>query len=317
MNGEAAMMQEQYLLALLSGAAATVVMLVYLIGRGVTGRRGDRWKERLTPLEIESLDEALPLPPPKGWRERFDRDFINVVNGAGLEIGVEQVIALILLCGVGGCAGLYLWRGEPWLAMVGFVLGLMIPVGWLMLVAGRRRRQMQEQMPDAIFLLARSLRAGLGLDHGFHLMARESATPLSEELVRVSDQVKLGLSVPAALQGSAQRVGLVDFSVFAAIIALHRNTGGQLPMLLDRLAGGVRDRVQFRGHFRAATAMGRISAIALGASVPLIFLWYVLFQPETVQIFIDTPGGIGMLVTAFSLEIVGVLWLYRLLKSDD
>jgi tight adherence protein B len=176
---------------------------------------------------------------------------------------------------------------------------------------------MRQQMPDALFLLSRSLRAGLGLEQGIHLIAKESTAPLSDELNRVSDQIKLGLAVPAALQGSARRVGLIDFSVFAAVISLHRSTGGQLPHLLDRLATGVRDRVQFQGHFRAATAMGRVTAIALGAAVPCIFLWYVLFQPETVQIFVNTPGGIGMLATAFGLEIVGVIWLYRLLKSDD
>jgi len=123
--------------------------------------------------------------------------------------------------------------------------------------------------------------------------------------------------VPMALQTIAQRVSVVDFSVFASIIALHRNTGGQLPLLLDRLAAGVRDRVQYQGQFRAATAMGRVSAIALGAAVPLIFLWYVIFQPEAVQVFIETPGGIAMLTTAFALEIIGVFWLYRLLKTDN
>jgi len=128
--------------------------------------------------------------------------------------------------------------------------------------------------------------------------------------------VKLGLAVPTALQTAAQRVAVTDFSVFASIIALHRNTGGQLPVLLDRLATGVRDRVQYQGQFRAATSMGRVSAIALGAAVPLIFLWYVLFQPETVQTFLETPGGIGMLTTAFVLEVIGALWLYRLLKTD-
>jgi len=309
------MTQETSLLAVLSGAVAAVVMGLYFVARSLGNRPSP--KDRLTPLEIESLDEALPPPPAKDWRERFDRRFAGIVHGAGMDLEASQVIGLILLCAVGGCAGLYLWRDEPWLALMGFVLGLALPLGWLSIVAGRRRRTMQGQMPEAVFLLARSLRAGLGLEQGIHLVARESAAPLSEELLRVSDQIKLGLAVPAALQGSARRVGLVDFSVFAAIIALHRGTGGQLPQLLDRLAGGVRDRVQFQGHFRAATAMGRISAIALGAAVPCIFLWYVLFQPETVQIFLDSPGGISMLATAFTLEAVGILWLYRLLKSDD
>ena len=108
-----------------------------------------------------------------------------------------------------------------------------------------------------------------------------------------------------------------DFSIFASILSLHRGTGGQLPMLLDRLAGSIRDRVQFQGQFRAQTALGRVSAIALAAAVPCIFLWYVLFQPETVQVFFQTPGGIPMLLTAFGLEIVGIFWLSRLLRMEN
>ncbi len=311
------MTQEQILLSVLTGVGATLVMVIFFIGRAWASRGSEGWKARLTPVEIESLEEAMPPPPPKGAADRFDRRFAGLVESSGLDLGVDQVIGLILLCAVGTGAGFYLWRDEPWLALVGFILGLLVPVGALLSMAGRRRRLIQQQMPDAIFLLARSLRAGLGLEQGIHLIAKESAAPLSDELMRVSEQIKLGLTVPVALQSASQRIGVVDFSVFAAVMALQRSTGGQLPTLLDRLAGGVRDRVQYQGHFRSATALGRVTAIALGAAVPLIFLWYVLFQPETVQIFVETPGGVGMLATAFALELVGIIWLYRLLRTDN
>ncbi|HQR43190.1 MAG TPA: type II secretion system F family protein, partial [Gemmatales bacterium] len=248
---------------------------------------------------------------------KLDRQFDNLVVGTGLDVTVNQAVGLILLCSLGACAGFYVWKGELWHALFGFILGLLVPIAYLLTMAGKRRQRMHEQMPDAIYLLSRSLRAGMGLEQGFHLIASESPAPLSDELRRASEQVKLGLSVPAALQSAASRVAVTDFNVFASILALHRNTGGQLPLLLDRLAQGVRDRVQYQGQFRSATAMGRISAIALGAAVPLIFLWYVLFQPETVQVFVNTPGGLAMLATAFILESVGIFWLYRLLRTEE
>lgn len=310
------MTQEQLYIALFSGTMAAAVIAIYLVSRSYIAKR-HAWQELFKNPPEETLDIALPLPDAKNVSERIDRRFAQLVLGSGLELGVAQAVGIILFCGVAAGTGLYLWRSELWIALFGFVLGLALPLGYLLAIAGRRRRAMHQQMPDAIFLLSRSLRAGLGLEQGFQLMASESAQPLSDELRRVSDQVKLGLAVPVALQTAAQRVSVVDFSVFAAIIALHRNTGGQLPLLLDRLANGIRDRVQYTGQFRAATAMGRVSAIALGAAVPLIFLWYVLFQPETVQIFLETPGGLAMLGTAFGLEIIGVIWLYRLLRTED
>lgn len=312
------MSQEQTLIAVLSGVVTALVMAGILGGRMMIARRRAALASSLGAVEAEeTLAAALPLPEAKNTSERVDRQFDQLVTGTGIDITSEQMIGVILLCGVGSCAGFYLWRDELWLALLGFVIGLAVPIAYLMVMAGQRRRQIHQQMPDAIYLLSRSLRAGLGMEQGFHLVASESPQPLGDELRRVSEQVKLGLNVPTALQTAAQRVSVLDFSVFAAIISIHRTTGGQLPMLLDRLASGIRDRVQYQGQFRAATAMGRISAIALGAAVPLIFLWYVLFQPETVQIFINTPGGMAMLATAFSLEAVGIFWLYRLLRTDS
>lgn len=310
------MNQEQITMAVFGCAVAVIVMAIYLIVQGIASRKKQTLLDRLNPVEETTLESALPPPPAKDWSERMDRRFANMVLGSGLDVTAEQIVGIVLLCGVGSASALYLWRSELWLALFGFILGLAVPLGYLLVVAGRRRRQMHDQLPDAIYLLSRSLRAGLGLEQGVHLIATESVKPLGVELKRVSEQVKLGLAVPMALHTAAQRVSVTDFSVFASIIALHRNTGGQLPVQLDRLATGVRDRVQYQGQFRAATSMGRVSAIALGAAVPLIFLWYVLFQPETVQTFLETPGGIGMLTTAFVLEVIGALWLYRLLKTD-
>lgn len=309
------MSQEQILVAIVSGVTATIVMAGYLIGHRIVMNRRMAALASLS-MEEPTLESALPLPAAKDWSERVDRRFANLVHNSGLEASVEQVIGLILMCCVGSGAGFYLWRSELWLGLFGFVLGLALSFGYLLVRAGRRRWQMHQQMPDALYLLSRSLRAGMGLEHSFHLVSQESPQPLGDELRRVSEQVKLGLAVPAALQSASDRVGLLDFSVFAAMLSIHRNTGGQLPLLLDRLAGGIRDRVQYQGQFRAATAMGRVSAIALGAAVPCIFLWYILFQPETVQMFVQTPGGLAMLGVAGMLEIVGVLWLYRILKTD-
>lgn len=301
-------------IAVFSGGVTAGVLALFLVGRHWFARRNDPLRQ----LASEgSLEAALPLPPAKDASEKLDRHFDQIVLGTGLDVTVEQAVGLILLCSLGACAGFYLWKGELWHALFGFALGLVLPLAYLMMMAGQRRRTMHQQLPDAIYLLSRSLRAGMGLEQGVHLIASESPAPLSDELRRVSEQVKLGLSTSAALQSAANRVALTDFNVFASIIALHRSTGGQLPLQLDRLAQGVRDRVQYLGQFRSTTAMGRVSAIALGAAVPLIFLWYVLFQPETVQTFVNTPGGLAMLGTAFTLEAIGIFWLYRLLRTED
>ena len=140
--------------------------------------------------------------------------------------------------------------------------------------------------------------------------------PLADQFQRCAEHLKLGLAAPTALQLTARRINLPDFHVFVALVTLHRTIGGNLTMLLDRLAGSVRDRNQFAGHFRSATAMGRITAIAIGTAVPLIFLGYALFDPDYATRFFESATGMTMLAIAFALEIVGTIWLYCLLRSD-
>ncbi|MCI0356244.1 MAG: hypothetical protein L0099_14570, partial [Acidobacteria bacterium] len=122
--------------------------------------------------------------------------------------------------------------------------------------------------------------------------------------------------VTSALEITANRLRLMDFNALVSTVSIYQKTGGNLPMLLDRLAQSTRDRNQFRGYFRSATAMGRICAIFLGAAVPLLLLGYALLQPDYVQPFFSSTAGLMALAVAIGLQIIGILWLYRLLKID-
>jgi tight adherence protein B len=175
---------------------------------------------------------------------------------------------------------------------------------------------MQEQMPDVFFSLARSMRAGLSLEQALTQVGNLHLKPLSDEIRRCAEQLSLGLSVPAALQLAAQRIQLPDFNVFASVVSLHRSIGGNLGLMLDRLATSTRDRNLYLGYFRSTTILGRITAIVIGLAVPLIFLYYALFQPDYIQRFFETGAGVTALIVAAVLEAIGVVWLYFLMKVD-
>lgn len=312
------MTPEQSVLAIVCGTVASLVMGVFLFSRAMVKRYKRIQLARLGPAEPRySFDEVLPPPPPEGIRDQVDVGFQRLVTGTGWDLSTEQAAGIIGLCGIGAAAGLFLWRQELWLAFAGMIVGLAIPIALFVLTSGRRRRQIQDQLPDAIYFLARSLRAGLSMEQSLEIAARETPTPLQDEMKRMSEQVKLGLALPIAVQGAAERVGGADFGAFSAAVTLHRSTGGPLPNILDKVANSIRDRNQYLGQFRAATALGRISAVAIGLAVPALFVYYILFQPETVQKFLETPGGISMLAVAFGLEIVGIIWIWKLLQVEE
>jgi tight adherence protein B len=312
-------MTDELLTTMVAMLAGSLGLAVFVLVRSLLDRRRIKMEERLL-TRTDSTDSIMLVDLPeenhayKGVSTRMDEVFEKLVHNSGLMLTPAQVLGIIGMAAVGLAAVLYLWRGELWLSMVGLVFGITLPLWVLRSMQGRQRIQMQQQLPDALFFLSRSLRAGLSFEQALQLVAEESAPPLCEELKRCSEQIKLGLNVPVALQNAARRIDLPDFHVFVSVVALHRSTGGNLALLLDRLANSTRDRNQYSGHFRSATALGRTSAIAIGAAVPLIFLGYAIFEPDYALRFFQSGSGMAMLAIAFTLEVIGLVWLYVLLK---
>jgi tight adherence protein B len=200
--------------------------------------------------------------------------------------------------------------------VAGFVLGTLAPYLMLLLLQNRRQRLIQAQLPDAFHFLARSLRAGLTLDQALEQAGRQLAEPAAEEFRRCSGQIELGLPPREAVQLQALRLRLLDFDVFASTIALYYSSGGNLALLLDRIAAGTRDRNEFRGYFRAATALGRTTAFFIGAAVPALLVGYAVWQPDYVGEFFRNAVGWQFIAFAAVLEVIGTIWIYLLLRVD-
>jgi len=299
---------------------AGLVLAVFLAVRGAAERRRARWRRRvLGDQEDESVgllelpaspDAALPLS------RRVDLAFEQIVRESGLGWSTEQALGLMTLASVALAGFLLLWHGDLWTVALGLVAGMILPPVVYAILRRRWRLRLQNQLPDAFFLLARSLRAGESLEQGMETVASHGTRPLAEEFRRGVERIKLGLTVPAALQGMARRLRLPDFNVFVTAVTLHRTIGGNLTVLLDRVASSTRDRNQFRGYVRAATALGRITGLFLAGAAPVLFAGYCVWQPEFVARFTQSTGGVRALAVAAVLEVIGAVWLFLLLRFD-
>jgi tight adherence protein B len=307
-------------LLLLAALPASALLSIFFLLRDVLERRRERWRQRFTDPDADnSPTEAARLAaaaPPPGWRGRFDTGFQQLVHGTGLAVSPDQVLGLMALTGVLLAGGLLVWRDEWWPALVGLAASVVVPLGLFRFLRARRRRVLQDQLPDAFFLLARSLRAGLTLEEALATVGEQGVRPLADEFGRCIGYYRLGLSAPMALQLMAQRLQMPDLNGLVAIVALHRTSGGNLPFLLDRWAATTRDRNQFRGYFRAATALATITAIALAAAPPLLLVGYWLLQPDYLFSFIRSSTGVLTLSIAGVLEVIGSAWVYYLARVD-
>jgi len=114
----------------------------------------------------------------------------------------------------------------------------------------------------------------------------------------------------------AERVRLTDLNIFVSVVTLHRQVGGNLALLLDRVAAHTRDRNLFRGQFKAATALGRATGLFISAAAPALLVVYGVLQPEYLVKFARNPSGMAALGVAALLQVVGALWIFYLLRVD-
>lgn len=303
--------------AVVLSAAALAVFVAFLLVRAIAEAVWRWLRRKKDPLVVDQLaDHLAALEAPRTLGDRLDRGFQRLVGRSSLELSVAQASGYLLLVAalVGG--GVYLWREDVgWAAAAGFAS--MAPVLVYFLVMHRVwRGQVQEQLPDTLHLLARSLRAGLTVDQAVALIAVRGQQPLAAEFKRCAEHLQLGLTVPAAFRMTAGRLGLADFDLLVSLVVLHRQTGGNLALLVDRLATTVRSRNQFRGQVAAVTALGRLSGFALAAAAPTFAVLYYFMYPDYLTRMLETPQGTSALLVSATLEVVGVAWLLWLLRVD-
>lgn len=266
------------------------------------------------PPRLQRLKPAAYSQAPPGAVNSFDQWFSRLVQDAGWEIHPTLAAAAILLWAVVCGAALYIFdeRVGPAVA-VGLVAGA-IPLVYLMIVRARRLSTLEEQLPPALETLARSMRAGQTIDQAIRLVGDHSPHPLAKEFRWCANQLDMGLALPAVMRSFIQRVRLYDVRIFATTLIVHRQTGGNVVEVLERLAQVIRERLAYRRQLRAATATGRLSAGTVSLVAPAVFLYYMFFQPDHVQTMLHSPLGQSILVIILILEVVGVVWTMRVLR---
>jgi tight adherence protein B len=304
---------------LLAAAVLAIALALLLIFRDMWDRRQAYWERRWEKPEDDQTGNTLAklaARKPANWSGRLDEAFQKMIERTGLPLTPQQALGAMLLTGAAIATGLILWREDYYLGAAGLVLGFLLPLIYFLVMQSRWRQRLQDQLPDAFFLLARSMRAGLSLEQALSLVGEQGVKPLANEFRRCAEQTRLGLTVATALRSMADHIRLTDMNVFVSVVSLHRQVGGNLGLLLDRVAAATRDRNQFRGQFQASTALGRATGFFISLAAPVLLLIYVVLQPDYLIKFAQSPTGLAALAIAGVLQIIGALWIFYLLRVD-
>lgn len=258
-----------------------------------------------------------PLDRAPGAIELFLERFGNInliFEQADTTLTVSKVVAL---CGVMAAAGggLTLAIGvNPALVPLAAILLGCLPIVWVLFRRKRRIKQFASQLPDALEMLARSLRAGQSLGFGFSMVASEMPMPISKEFGRVFEEQNLGVSVEQSLRELTDRVPNLDLKFFATAVILQRQTGGDLAEILDKIGNLIRERFRIWGQVQALTGEGRLSGIVLLALPFVLFLAVYQLNPDYIMVLFEDPMGKKMLAVAIFMQVVGALVIRKIVN---
>ena len=237
----------------------------------------------------------------------------NLIDQSGLQISPRRLLAaagLTALC-LGLLVGL-LARSVAGGACVG-LLGAALPLLYVHLQRRRRSDKLLAQLPDALELMARAIRAGQTMSQALQSIADEFEAPIGPEFAYCYEQQNLGLPPEIAYQDLARRTGLLEVKIFILAMLVQRQTGGNLSELLEKLATVVRERFRVKGKIRVLTAEGRAQAVVLQAMPPLVFILMLILNRKYAEILFQHPNyliGLGVSMA------IGALWIRRIVNFE-
>lgn len=231
----------------------------------------------------------------------------------------SPVTFVLLIVGFALAGGIFATAARMPLALA-IIASLLF--GWLpyMYVARRRKtflKKFEETLPEAIDYLARAIRAGHPLTAGIQMVGEELADPLGAEFRTMFDQQRFGVPFEEALLGMCDRIELVDVRIFATSIIVQREVGGaSFGEVLDNMAETIRSRFAIRREISVYTAQGRMSGMVVGAMPIMVGLGIYVQDPEYMKVLFEHPLGRIMTIIAVVLQIIGFLWIRRIVDVE-
>lgn len=334
---ESLLNQSDIVRMLIMGVGVFAALLLLLVSFGLLGGPGKQMKRRIdqivdphspsgkvtvTPIEsvrrnmsdskIASVDRIIKgvLPNIRMLRQRLER------SGWPLKVGDYLLI----------CTGLWLtststlWMVFGSAVAINLLAGFAIGFGLPHFVVGRkianRTKKFSALLPEALDLIVRGVRSGLPVNETIKTIAEEIADPVGSEFGRISDQMKIGVSMDEAMWDTARRLQISEFNFLVISMSIQRETGGNLAEILENLSSMVRRREQMRLKVKAMSSEARASAMIIG-SLPFIMCALISFiNPRYMSTLFVDPRGWIMIAIGLTSLLIGLLIMAKMVRFE-
>jgi tight adherence protein B len=271
--------------------------------------------QKLSPESLLKADSLKDAPWLRQILKRVQRleQLQELLIKADVNWSIMTVLLIFLISGAVGLSLGFFSRG-PLGALCGLGIGLYLPYWILNFKKKRRVKKFEKQLPEALDLMARGLKAGHAFPTGLQIVGTEMPNPIGLEFFKTFKEYNHGMDMNNALINLCQRVDLRELRFFTTAIMIQRETGGNLVDILEKIAGLIRERFKLRNQIQALTAEGRLSGIILLAMPPIIFLVMLKINPSYTMLLINHPLGKMMSMTALTFQVLGILAIKKIVN---
>jgi tight adherence protein B len=248
-------------------------------------------KKLLDSIEVDLIQADVPLKPE-------EMIFINLASAA-----LPTMLAELVLNNVA-------------LAIMLAPIGAYAPLVFLKSAKARRAQKFNDQLGDALGIMANSLRAGFSFLQTMDSLSKELAPPISREFGRALKEMRLGTPTEEALRNMANRIKSDDLELIVTAVNIQRQVGGNLATILDNIASTINERIRIKGEIKTLTAQGRISGTIVALLPVFLMIVISLINPPYIATLYTTPIGIALLGGALLSEIVGIMLIRKIVNVE-
>ena len=200
------------------------------------------------------------------------------------------------------------------IVLMAALLATLLPLMYVLRSKNNRLAKFEEQLPEAIDTICRSLKAGHAFNSAFTLVGEELADPIATEFRITMEENNLGININEAMQNLAERVPLTDLKFFVVAVLIQRETGGNLAEILGNISNIIRERFKLRRQIGVMTAEGRLSAKILGAMPIIMLLIMSILNPTYAPLMFNSPTGIYSLKVGAAVMLLGFVWMRSIIN---
>lgn len=258
------------------------------------------------------------LNPLERWMETLPGmgRLVLFIEQSGRETPAYRVILVSIMASIAAAWLIMLATGNPLTALLVGVIAAAAPIVKINMERGKRLNRFEEQLPEAVEVMVRALRAGHPFTDTLRLVAEEMDQPIAKEFSMVHTDINHGLDMKVAFMNLLERVPNMTLMGLVTAVVVQRETGGNLAETLQNISKIIRGRFRFQRRVKSLTAEGRMSAWVLAMIPFALFIGLMITAPDYLPILIEEPLGRKIVAVSFTLLLIGILWLRKLIRVD-